>query len=54
MELSSHDVIYKFDFDGIQPKEEKFNIAEYKRDVYKKLKTALEIDKEGYNIFFNR
>ncbi|MCD3194130.1 AAA family ATPase [Clostridium botulinum C] len=51
MELSSHDVIYKFDFHGIQPKEEKFNIAEYKRDVYKKLKTALEIDKEGYNIF---
>ncbi|MCD3298262.1 AAA family ATPase, partial [Clostridium botulinum C/D] len=51
MELSSHDVIYEFDFDDIKPKEEKFNIAEYKRDVYKKIKTALEIDKEGYNIF---
>lgn len=51
MELSSHDVIYDFDFGDIELEEEKFSIAEYKKDVYRKIKTALEIDRDGYNIY---
>lgn len=51
MELSSHDVIYEFKIDDLEIKEDKFNVPEYKREVYKKIKTALEIDKEGYNVY---
>ncbi|KGM97416.1 ATP-dependent protease [Clostridium novyi A str. 4552] len=51
VELSSHDVVYEFKIDNLEVKEDKFNVPEYKREVYKKIKTALEIDKEGYNVY---
>lgn len=49
-ELTPQEVIYDFNFDNIHIREEINNIPEYD-EVYKKIKTALEIDKEGYNVY---
>lgn len=49
-ELTPQEVIYDFNFDNIHVREEINNIPEYD-EVYKKIKTALEIDKEGYNVY---
>lgn len=51
MELSSHDIIYNFDFKDIDLREDKFNLPEYKWEVYENIKTALEIEEEGYNVY---
>lgn len=51
-ELLPQDIIYKFNFDSTSKLEEKeFDyIPEYK-EVYKKIKSALEIDNNGYNVY---
>jgi len=51
-ELLPQDIIYKFDFDSNNRLEEKeFDyIPEYK-EVYKKIKSALEINNNGYNVY---
>lgn len=51
MELSSQEVIYKFEFNDIDLREDKFNLPEYKDEVYEKIKTSFDIDEEGYNVY---
>lgn len=51
MKLLSQDVIYNFDLEGVHSAIEKFSLPEYSDEVYDKLKTALEIDEEGYNVY---
>lgn len=51
MELSSHDIVYNFDFKDIDLREDKFNLPEYKWEVYENIRTALEIEEEGYNVY---
>ncbi|NMM61428.1 AAA family ATPase [Clostridium sp. P21] len=50
-ELTAEEVIYKFEFENTNLREDSCHMPE-DNEVYKKLKTALEIDKEGYNIYF--
>lgn len=49
-ELSLNEVKYSIDFTGIENRDDKNYIPEYKQ-VYKEIKRALEIDKEGYNVY---
>jgi len=49
-ELTSKDIIYTFDVEKMKIGEEKNHILEYD-EVYEKIKTALEIDKAGYNVY---
>lgn len=49
-ELTSKDVIYTFDVEGTCIEEERNFILEYD-EVYDKIKTALEIEKPGYNVY---
>jgi len=49
-ELTSKDIIYTFDVEGITIGEERSFILEYD-EVYEKIKTALEIEKAGYNVY---
>lgn len=49
-ELTPEEVVYEFKFNKIAAREEVDNMPEY-NEVYKKIKTALEIDKEGYNVY---
>lgn len=50
--VSPEDIIYKFDIGGNNTVEEKeFDYIPEYRDVYKKLKSALEINDSGYNIY---
>jgi hypothetical protein len=49
-ELTPQEVIYEFKFNNIPLREQINNMPEYE-EVYKKMKTALEIDKEGYNVY---
>lgn len=49
-ELTPKEVIYDFNFDNIHVREEISNMPEYD-EVYKNIKTAIEIDKEGYNVY---
>ncbi len=49
-ELTAEDIIYKFQFKNLNDREASCDMPEY-NEVYKKLKTALEIDKEGYNVY---
>lgn len=49
-ELKSKDIIYTFDVEKMNIGEEKNHILEYD-EVYEKIKTALEIDKAGYNVY---
>lgn len=51
MELSSQEVIYKLEFNDSDLSEDEFNLPEYKEEVYKKITTALDIEKEGYNVY---
>jgi predicted ATP-dependent protease len=51
MELSSHDVIYNFDFRDIDLRKDKLDLPEYNWEVYENIKTALEIEDEGYNVY---
>ncbi|MBS5824307.1 MAG: AAA family ATPase, partial [Clostridium argentinense] len=48
--LTPKEVIYNFEFGGISPKKDKYMLPQYS-EAYKKIKTALEIDKEGYNVY---
>lgn len=48
--LTPQEIIYDFNFDNIHLREEINNMPEYD-EVYRKIKTALEIDKEGYNVY---
>lgn len=49
-ELSFNEVKYNMDFTRIENREDNDYIPEYKQ-VYKEIKRALEIDKEGYNVY---
>jgi lon-related putative ATP-dependent protease len=49
-ELTAEDIIYKFQFENLNFRDASYDMPEY-NEVYKKLKTALEIDKEGYNVY---
>ncbi|MCY6370362.1 AAA family ATPase [Clostridium ganghwense] len=51
MELSSQDIIYEFDIKDINSNKKKFSLPEYTEEVYDKIKSALNIDKEGYNVY---
>lgn len=51
IELLSQDTTYKFDVENINSNNNKFNLPEYTGDVYHKIKSALNINKEGYNVF---
>ncbi|MCY6483709.1 AAA family ATPase [Clostridium aestuarii] len=51
MELSSRDVTYKFNIEGIDLEKYKDNLPEYTEEVYDKIKTALEIYEEGFNVY---
>lgn len=48
--LTPKEVIYNFEFGGISSKRGKCILPQYS-EAYKKIKTALEIDKEGYNVY---
>ncbi|WP_461615330.1 AAA family ATPase [Clostridium sp. Marseille-QA1073] len=48
--LTPKEVIYNFEFGGINSKRDKCILPQYS-EAYKKIKTALEIDKEGYNVY---
>lgn len=48
--LTPKEVIYNFEFGGISSKKNKSVLPQYS-EAYKKIKTALEIDKEGYNVY---
>ncbi|WP_454053806.1 AAA family ATPase [Clostridium sp. Marseille-Q7071] len=48
--LTPKEVIYNFEFGGINSKRDKCMLPQYS-EAYKKIKTALEIDKEGYNVY---
>lgn len=48
--LTPKEVIYNFEFGGIRSKKDKSVLPQYS-EAYKKIKTALEIDKEGYNVY---
>lgn len=48
--LTPKEVIYNFEFGGISSKKDKSVLPQYS-EAYKKIKTALEIDKEGYNVY---
>ncbi|WP_123053525.1 AAA family ATPase [Clostridium sp. JN-1] len=49
-ELDPQKIIYDFKFDNISIRGEINDTPEYD-EVYKKIKTALEIDKDGYNVY---
>ena len=49
-ELKSDEVKYCIEFTNLDEREENDYIPEYKQ-VYKEIKKALEIDKEGYNVY---
>lgn len=49
-ELVAQEIIYKFEVEGLNFREEDELLPEY-NEVYKKIKTALEIDNVGYNIY---
>ncbi len=49
-ELTAEEVIYKFEFNDIKLRDDNNEMPEYD-EVYKKIKTALEIEKEGYNVY---
>ncbi|KIE47156.1 hypothetical protein U732_1526 [Clostridium argentinense CDC 2741] len=48
--LTPKEVIYNFELGGISSKKNKSMLPQYS-EAYKKIKTALEIDKEGYNVY---
>jgi len=48
--LTPKEVIYNFELGGISSKKNKSVLPQYS-EAYKKIKTALEIDKEGYNVY---
>jgi len=48
--LKSDEVKYCIEFTNLDEREENDYIPEYKQ-VYKEIKKALEIDKEGYNVY---
>lgn len=50
-ELLSQDTTYKFDIENISSNNEKCDLPEYAGDVYDKIESALNINKEGYNVF---
>ncbi|WP_027624740.1 AAA family ATPase [Clostridium lundense] len=49
-ELSFNEVKYNMDFTTMKDREDNNYIPEYKQ-VYREIKRALEIDKEGYNVY---
>lgn len=49
-ELTSKDIIYDFDINRVSASEEKWMLPQYS-EAYKKIKTALQIDNDGYNIY---
>ena len=49
-ELTSEDIIYTFNVKGVKIGNERDLILEYD-EVYEKIKTALEIEKAGYNLY---
>ncbi|MCY6354029.1 AAA family ATPase [Clostridium sp. ZS2-4] len=51
IELLSQDAVYKFDVENINLDDKNCNLPEYTGDVYDKIESALNINKEGYNIF---
>lgn len=51
MEISSQDIKYNIEFDDIDLKRDRFSLPEYEGEVYEKIKTALDINEEGYNVY---
>lgn len=49
-ELTPKDIIYDFDINRVSASEEKWMLPQYS-EAYKKIKTALQIDNDGYNIY---
>ncbi|MEG0772951.1 AAA family ATPase [Clostridium sp.] len=49
-ELTPKDIIYDFDIQRVSSTEEKWMLPQY-IEAYKKIKTALHIDNDGYNIY---
>lgn len=49
-ELTPKDIIYKFDIQRVSSIDKKWMLPQY-IEAYKKIKTALQIDNDGYNIY---
>ncbi|MBW9144230.1 AAA family ATPase [Clostridium sp. CM027] len=49
-ELTPKDIIYEFDIEDMSTKEELYTMPQY-YDVIENIKTAMSIDKEGFNIY---
>lgn len=49
-ELTAEEIVYKFEFENAELKEDSYHMPD-DNEMYKKLKMALEIDKEGYNVY---
>lgn len=49
-ELAAEEIIYKFEFENTKLREDSYHVPD-DNEMYKKLKMALEIDKEGYNVY---
>jgi lon-related putative ATP-dependent protease len=49
-ELTPKDIIYDFDIQRVATTEEKWMLPQY-IEAYKKIKTALHIDNDGYNVY---
>src|SRR5471030_1249157 len=49
-ELTPQEIIYDFKVNNFNLREDVDSMPEYDQ-VYEKIKTALEIDKEGYNVY---
>lgn len=49
-ELTPKDIIYEFDIEDISAKEELYTMPQYS-DVIENIKTAMSINKEGFNIY---
>lgn len=49
-ELAAEEIIYKFEFENTKLREDSYHLPD-DNEMYKKLKMALEIDKEGYNVY---
>jgi predicted ATP-dependent protease len=50
LELTPNEILYKFETPNIDVKDRLDYMPEYD-EVYKKIKTSMEIDKEGYNVY---
>jgi hypothetical protein len=49
-QLTANDILYKFEFENIDYRNELEHIPEYS-SVYEKIKETIDIERSGYNIY---